>query len=119
MGKLRSPASPTNRGAPSTFPRMDPPPPYEESSRSSSAHSNDRLQGEEPARSQGEPQPAASQPQPQPEEQQAASGSKLQVKRRMLALECYRRRMPEFQHEQTGMLSMWLKPVIKKSIDQI
>lgn len=50
MGKLRSPASPPSRTAPSAFPRMDPPPPYEaSSSRSSSAHSHDRLNVEEPA----------------------------------------------------------------------
>lgn len=55
MGKLRSEASSTSppplsrpvEPAPnSAFPRMDPPPPYEvsASSRTSSAHSNDRLQ---------------------------------------------------------------------------
>jgi len=55
MGKLRSPNSPPARGAPSTIPRMDPPPPYEaSSSRSSSAHSNDRLQ---PERSTSNQQP--------------------------------------------------------------
>ena len=48
MGKLRSPHSPPSQSAPSTtFPRMDPPPPYEaSSSRSSSVHSNEPLNGD-------------------------------------------------------------------------
>ncbi|KEF60839.1 uncharacterized protein A1O9_02401 [Exophiala aquamarina CBS 119918] len=46
MGKLTSPRSPPTSARAPTFPRMDPPPPYEAgSSPSSSAHSNDRLQG--------------------------------------------------------------------------
>ncbi|KAK4943890.1 hypothetical protein LTR10_016606 [Elasticomyces elasticus] len=66
MGKLRSPQSPPARAteAPS-IPRMDPPPPYEAaSSRSSSAHSNDRLQSqrnmpEQPSHSQSQTPQAA------------------------------------------------------------
>lgn len=54
MGKLSSPRSPPSGTASPSFPRMEPPPPYEAaSSRSSSAHSNDRLQGGEPSQSQG------------------------------------------------------------------
>jgi hypothetical protein len=55
MGKLRTPTSPPNRSQAqsSSFPRMDPPPPYElPSSRSSSAHSGDRLQRDEPSQMQ-------------------------------------------------------------------
>ena len=66
MGKLRTPTSPTGRSVP-TFPRMEPPPPYEApSSRSSSAHSHDRLNVEGSAPSQQpNQQPIASQPRQQ------------------------------------------------------
>lgn len=61
MGKLTSPRSPPATTASPSFPRMDPPPPYEAgSSRSSSAHSNDRLQGGESSQRQPVQQDGAS-----------------------------------------------------------
>jgi hypothetical protein len=74
MGKLRSPQLPPSRTSNpiTSFPRMDPPPPYEAaSSRSSSAHSNDRLDPDHSLPSQPglEPVPLPSrgtQQQPQP-----------------------------------------------------
>merc|ERR1712230_70813 len=72
MGKLRSPASPPTRATetPTTFPRMDPPPPYEASasSRSTSAHSHDRLQAhprEGSPQEQHQQQPSPAQPEAQ------------------------------------------------------
>ncbi|EXJ82764.1 hypothetical protein A1O3_06579 [Capronia epimyces CBS 606.96] len=65
MGKLNT-AHPPTREVSTSFPRMEPPPPYEASVRSSSsANSNDRLypQGDSQAqsRSQSQPQPQVQQ----------------------------------------------------------
>ncbi len=73
MGKLTSPRSPPSQAASPAIPRMDPPPPYDApSSRSSSAHSHDRLQG---GRSGGDQEAQAeTQPQPQVPQQEADRG---------------------------------------------